>query len=186
MENMKNTIGFYKGWKVEVTSVANDENHVLVRPLEDYNLEPDNHMIVGYQYYVHVSKIEPFAEMRYKVGDKVKSTIGTFVGYVVGIEDHTNRVICVSERIEKYNDKRVRYAYSLSELTTYEEDYELYQGKWYRVNGTYKLMATQHPGLNHCVMLITKNGEIKYEAIPKVTNRRELKLTFGIDTIKGV
>lgn len=110
---------------------------------------------------VDKNKCEPIAALLFSVGDTVCSAIatGTFVGTVVGFEMDTNRVICRSQAIDNYKDKRTRYAYLPSEILHYSANTTLLENlSTYVLNGSKKVALIK--GENNKYLLIDENGEV--------------------------
>jgi hypothetical protein len=67
-------------------------------------------------------QVEPLAKNIFKIGDRVESQ-HTFTGKVMGYEPETNRVVCMSDKLEFYKDllgpgsgQRARWSYKVWEI----------------------------------------------------------------------
>lgn len=105
---------FYQGYKVKVIE-AFDRFNSLVSVVEDYSKDK-NGLRVGCEYFILTNLLRPWCEDKFKIGDKV-ATNGTFTGTVIGFDYMTNEVICLSDKLDKYRDKRIRYAYEPEKLS---------------------------------------------------------------------
>lgn len=80
---------------------------------------------------VYKSDVQPLAKEIFAVGDKVRSQ-NSFRGEVVGFEERSNRVVCISEKNIGTNDRQ-RYAYKVDEL-------EFAAPPLFKANGAYDVM----------------------------------------------
>lgn len=175
---------FYKGYAVEVLANVCTPNQVLIRVYDDYI--GNDCLKVGHEYQVNKLHLEDMASDVYRIGDKIESTVGSLTGDVVGFELDTNRVICRSSKIDRYEQKRTRYAYKLSELRKQVRDAKFEPGKWYKINSTIELFAVQSVFNVNDVMLFSKDGYILYNGVPKKTDMDFLKKHHRIDNVQKI
>lgn len=180
-QQIENTF-FFEG--CEVTKEESMYGMALVTVLNDFSL--NNRRQAGDNILVRKSSLEPMAFNTYEIGDRIQSKIGELTGIVVAYELHTNKVICVSDKINRYKNDRTRYAYSLSEIKPKQKDgmFEFVLGKVYEVNGLY-LFASKADKPYH-IDLRNRLGEVVYANIPQTIRLPKLLLEFGINGLEFV
>ena len=171
---------FYNSYVVEPVTVMG--NSVIVKVIEDYNLHKETNAI-GTQHCVKYSSLEPLITEVFEIGDWV--TAKDFTGRVVGYELHSNRAICISDKIERYKNDRVRYAYKYNEikklsLTVIDFEYDTY----YKLNKNENIIVKciRSP-LDRKFVMLLKEDEKLFAHIPK---RCDLKYLFAYYNIYSV
>jgi hypothetical protein len=177
---------FYKGFEAKVVAeVPSDFRKVIIELTEDLTLDRDQAFNIGAQWYVNKSDLEPLIYDRFVVGMHVHNKEGSMVGKISAFEYHTNTAVVISDKIDKYQQKRTRYVYNVLQLEEHIPDACTFKpGRWYKINHKHKLMAVQSVFDEGNVMLFNNNGEIVWKSIPKKTNLKELGNLFGIDAVK--
>lgn len=132
--------------------------------------------------------IEPLAELVVTPGQRVKS-FHTFSGTVVAIEKETNRVICISDKIGKYDDDRTRWAYKLKELHGIEPTLE--RGNTYIIsgpvarsfNGSVHAVVLEHPDRSDLFALYNKKTGKHIITVPQELDEDDW-VEFGIKRVE--
>lgn len=168
-----------KQLKVPATIVAQyDENHWVV--------SSDN---MQTNFVIYKGNCEPLMADIASVGDRVKSTIGSFIGTVVAIEEHSNRAICISDKISRYSDKRTRYSYSINEIKLLNKSCIAFRpGTCYKLNGQDDIwMACVDKAGDEIIHLVNISSGVGRKVIPKpAMHVNDLKTICGIDTIEVI
>lgn len=110
---------------------------------------------------IRLEDCEEIAIDVFPIGTKVKTEFpgsNGFEGKVVAYEEDTNRLICISNRVKNYSDKRVRYAYRVDELRELDDSFTFKVGRSYEVNGNTILTSVEHPCRNDFVILIDSSS----------------------------
>ncbi|MNH09849.1 hypothetical protein D3C79_693100 [compost metagenome] len=134
--------------------------HVEVRTIEDFN---EVKMHYGATSMVRESDLQRLCTEAFPLGTPIYSTLGNFenalTGKVVGHELLTNRVIVVSDKVEKYKEQRTRYSYGIDELAVYvEESFAIIPNHKYVVNFSEPMIAIQDIFNPDTVMLVHSMG----------------------------
>lgn len=132
--------------------------------------------------------IEPLAHLVVKEGQRVKS-FHTFSGRVVAFEKETNRVICVSDKIGKYDDDRTRWAYKLKELHAIKPTLKcggvyILSGPVARCfNGSVHAVALEHPDRSDLFALYNKKDGRHITTVPREMDEDDW-VEFGIKRVE--
>lgn len=175
--------GFYNGAVVEIAIPCAHRNDNLYKVTTMF--DPTKGFGTGHEFLAKSSVVEPLVEDTFKLGTNVKRIDGTFEGTVVGYEYATNMAICVSEKIRKYNNERIRYVYAIHELEIHDPDaFEFVVGEQYRLaDGSY-VRAMQHVQAEDSVTLYTERGKVFRHQVPKKTTLSSLAWSYTI-ALKG-
>jgi hypothetical protein len=130
---------FFNGRKVEFTGMAQPVGTILhyeVRTVLDFTKEQVNY---PYTFMTPLASLEELCTDLFPLHSQVRSLLSAnienaLIGKVVGYEPHKNRVIVVSNKIERYTDQRARWSYSIKEIALFEEPKLGFQ-----VGGVYKI-----------------------------------------------
>lgn len=178
---------FYKGFAAEVINVPPIGTHIKL--LKDFNIVPTTERNVGDEILAYKSaSIESLVAEVFSIGDKVERINGTFKGTVVGFEYHSNSAVCVSEKIEKYDEQRTRYAYKVTELKKFDPQHFVFEkGDTYLIDNCFKVMAVESVFSTKDVMLFdTSNGSMRYRDVAIHNTRPKLKELHGITNIEKI
>ena len=132
---------------------------------------------------------EPICSNIFKIGDKIESLLSSgknsFKGTVTGFEVTANRVVCISDKIDNYEENRTRYAYKVSEIKKYDADEWYFNtGKKYKLNGNQVVIVALNAKRENSVMLITEDFTVLHTDVPKVTKKSVLENYYGISSIE--
>lgn len=97
---------FYKGKHYIVAGEANN-THMYIHP--------KNSVGCFTAYCAPKLELEPIASEVFAIGQSVRSN-HSFRGKVTGFEHEENRVVCISDKAEYYNDNRTRFSYKVEDL----------------------------------------------------------------------
>lgn len=163
---------------------------VFTRCIADNRVNKVPYDLRGNDCVVAEEELQVLCTCKFKVGEPVKRINGTLQGVVTGYELVSNRVIVMSDKIEKYNDDRTRYAYTVKELEKHEKPvaFKFTPGKWYIWND-FKgdpSMAVQQNRYGTEIMLVSTLGHVVLKDIPMNTDMAFLKKRFKMDTIREV
>lgn len=160
---------FYRGYEAQVMCEVENDNVCikLLKSLYPEDLHNCEVYKLGAVFKVPKASTEPLCST-FNIGDKVKTIFSTpLVGYVVCYELWNNLIIVCSEKLNNYKDKRVRYAYALSELAKCDRIIELKSGSFYKLKGIVCMAVQDYDGT---FMLISKQGSIINSKVPKEIN----------------
>lgn len=142
---------------------------------------------------INKKDVQPLASAVFEVGQRVRSGY-TFRGVVTGFELDTNKVVCVSEKIGQYTDRkepgdggRVRYAYEIDKIFPVETHLDLKQNNVYRiehkVKGSIMVRALECTYDSDRFELYARGSGTWIGSVPK---RVELEKLYGAVTFPDI
>lgn len=123
---------------------------------------------------------------RFPIGARVRSAFNGakgFTGTVVGHEDG-KLVICRSDKIMNYHDKRVRYAYSPNELNLLPIKVIFRAGRKYLLNDKLEVEAMEH-ACDSALLMLCSAGVYIATVFHEETIER-LSEAYGITNVKNI
>lgn len=178
------TAKFYAGYAVLVVAkVPGMKGKIIVKPIEDLRLYKGASLPADML--VDEKSIEPLIYDVFSHGDHVRNKNGSMVGKISGFELHTNKAVLISDKIDKYEQKRTRYVYGLEDLELVNDStVRFVPGVWYRINDKYELFAVQSVFNKDEVMLFNADGQPVYKGLPKTTNVYWLNIKHSISSVE--
>lgn len=181
---------FFNGRHVVCTGLADyvgGQLHYEVRTVDDFNETP---------YPYHTSSMVPASSLQevctelFPMHAQIRSLLSAnienaLIGKVVGYELHKNRVIVVSNKIEKYAEQRSRYSYAITELALYTAPKLGFEvGGIYKINMQDTVLAVDelfNPGY---VSLVFIEGQQDTKRNVPMSGTLDEYLKHGIHTIE--
>lgn len=180
---------FYKGKLVTLeASVPNSLTAVIVKVVADYTIEDPAKNTVKDSFYAIRSELQVVAADAFPLNTRIKTIHnGGLVGHVIGYDHELNRVVVVSDKVDKYRNDRTRYSYSIKELVEIPKPPKTFtfeKGKHYRINNQIMVQAVrQTDGL---ITLIDAKHRIRHTDLAPISEVTGLALNEGIETVMQV
>lgn len=169
---------FYNGNRVSIQSpIESQDDMCQIKIEESY----DKGMKPGTFWQVHRHRLEELITDQFQILDEVR-TFGSFKGIIIAFDMTTNKLIAVSHKLGKYNDKNVRYAYSADKIQPNITLIEV--GKRYLVNDIEICFAISGPC--DSTQLVDKHGIVLYSNLTEKQDKTGLMFSHGIETLKEI
>lgn len=172
---------WYRGASAEI--VIDCGESAVIKINRDYNDKPENRLEVDSEFLVDKSNLEPLVTDLFRLNDKVKSTSGNYSGIVSGFELLTNRVVTMSDKLNRYKNDRTRYVYKAYEVIKQNDDVTLEPGGFYKINDESIVFVAADPNNKEMRWLFDADGQLLFAHVPKQVKREVARCAFGIKTI---
>jgi hypothetical protein len=182
---------FLHGRHVVLTGLAQHVAGIIhheVRTIENFD---DGSMYgIGSTSMIPLSSLQEVCSDLFPLHSQIRSLLSAnienaLIGKVVGYEFHKNRVVVVSNKIEKYSEQRSRYSYAINELALYTAPKLGFEvGGVYKINLKDTVLAVDelfNPGY---VSLVFTEGQQDTKRLIPMNGTLDDYLKKGIHTIE--